>query len=248
MINKATELICGMKYGITLWTLFCVLIFGAQAQVTLPESSFKKYKEISQLEAGNGIKEALNQGVVKAIALLHQTDGFFGSPVYKILLPLEFAKAERVLRSAGLGNQVDRAILAINRGAEDAVEKATPIFISAITSMTVTDALSIVKGNERAATDYFQQRTTDSLKVAFTPAIRTSLEKTEATRYYADIVRAYNNLPTTFKKLNPDLSAFVVEKTMAALFDQLANQEKWIRKDPAAQTTALLQKVFGKIN
>lgn len=235
-----------MKSVIVTLALLGGLNFGAESQVRLPELISGKSKNLTQAEAGNGIKEALNQGVTKAVGSLNRTDGFFGSSLYKLLLPPDFVKAERMLRAAGLGNQVDRAILAINRGAEDAVGKATPIFIGAIKGMTLTDAISIVKGNERAATDYFQQKTTDSLRVAFTPSVKTSLDKTEATRYYGDIVNAYNKLPTTFKKLNPDLSSYVVEKTMSALFDQIAKQESLIRKDPAAQTTAILQKVFGK--
>ncbi|MFZ9694577.1 MAG: DUF4197 domain-containing protein, partial [Chitinophagaceae bacterium] len=150
------------------------------------------------------------------------------------------------LRNAGLGNEVDKAILAMNRGAEEAVALAKPIFASAIKGMALTDALTIVRGSNRAATDYFQNKTTDSLKVVFTPSVKTSLDKTEATKYYADIVNTYNKLPTSFKKLNPDLTGYVVEKSLAALFDQIAQQESLIRKDPAAQTSTLLQKVFGK--
>lgn len=237
-----------MKLSMATLVLLIGLNYGADSQVRLPNLLTGKTSGITQNEAGDGIKEALNQGVTKAVGNLNRTDGFFGSNLYKLLLPPDFVKAERMLRAAGLGNEVDRAILAINRGAEDAVGKATPIFVSAIKGMSLTDAISIVKGNERAATDYFQQKTTDSLRVAFAPSVKTSLDKTEATRYYGDIVNAYNKLPTTLKKLNPDLSSYVVEKTISALFDQIAKQESLIRKDPAAQTTALLQKVFGKKN
>jgi hypothetical protein len=227
-----------------------VLIFGlfikAKAQVRLPSLPTSKGISLTQVEANDGIKEALNQGVANAVFNLGKTDGFFGSAVYKMLLPPEFAKAEKVLRSAGLGKEVDKAILAMNRGAEEAVLLSKPIFSSAIKGMTLTDALTIVRGNDRAATDYFQKKTSDSLKVIFTPSVKTSLDKTEATKYYADIVNTYNKLPTSFKKLNPDLTGYVVEKSLAALFDQIAQQESLIRKDPAAQTSALLQKVFGK--
>ena len=216
------------------------------AQVRLPGLTKEKGGAFTPSEAGDGIKEALNQGVANAVLNLGKTDGFFGSTLYKLLLPPEFAKAEKILRNAGLGKEVDKAILAMNRGAEDAVLLAKPIFVSAIRGMSVADAINIVRGSDRAATDYFQQKTSDSLKVIFTPTVKQSLDKTDATRYYTDIVNTYNKLPTTFKKLNPDLTGYVVEKSMLALFDQIAKEESLIRKDPAAQTSALLQKVFGK--
>jgi hypothetical protein len=235
-----------MKTFIFSLALFLGLLMSTHAQIKLPSLSSGKGGNLTQSEAGEGIKEALNQGVVNAILNLGKTDGFFGSAVYKMLLPPEFAKAEKVLRNAGLGKEVDKAILAMNRGAEEAVVLAKPLFASAIKGMTLTDALTIVRDSDRAATDYFQKKTTDSLKVIFTPSVKTSLDKTEATKYYADIVNTYNKLPTSFKKLNPDLTGYVVEKSLAALFDQIAQQESLIRKDPAAQTSALLQKVFGK--
>lgn len=216
------------------------------AQVRLPGLTKEKGGAFTLSEAGDGIKEALNQGVANAVLNLGKTDGFFGSAIYKMLLPPEFAKAEKVLRNAGFGKEVDKAVLAMNRGAEEAVLLAKPIFVSAIRGMSVPDAINIVRGSDRAATDYFQQKTSDSLKVVFTPSVKNSLDKTDATRYYADIVNTYNKLPTTFKKLNPDLTGYVVEKSMLALFDQIAKEESLIRKDPAAQTSALLQKVFGK--
>jgi hypothetical protein len=235
-----------MKPFLFLIAFFLGLLMSIHAQIKLPSLSSGKVGNLTQLEAGDGIKDALNQGVANAILNLGKTDGFFGSAVYKMLLPPEFAKAEKVLRNAGLGNEVDKAILAMNRGAEEAVALAKPIFASAIKGMALTDALTIVRGSNRAATDYFQNKTTDSLKVVFTPSVKTSLDKTEATKYYADIVNTYNKLPTSFKKLNPDLTGYVVEKSLAALFDQIAQQESLIRKDPAAQTSTLLQKVFGK--
>jgi hypothetical protein len=144
-----------------------------------------------------------------------------------------------------MGSQVDKAILAINRGAEDAVGSAKPIFIDAIKEMTVTDAIGIVRGNKYAATQYFKQKTSEKLVAAFSPSVKASLDKTYATKYYGDIVTTYNRLPTTFEKANPDLTAYVVGKAVDALFDQVAQQEAEIRANPLARTTEILKKVFG---
>lgn len=200
---------------------------------------------VSQDEAGMGIKEALTQGVTTAVLNLNKTDGFFGSEFYKMFLPPDAVKIETTLRKAGMGAQVDKAILAINRGAEDAVAFAKPIFVEAIKEMTITDALNILKGNKDAATQYFKQKTTAKLIAAFTPSVQSSLEKTEATKYYGDIVTTYNKFPTTFKKINPDLTSFVVGKAVDALFDQVAKEEANIRANPLARGTDLLKKVFG---
>ena len=135
-----------------------VLSTESTSQIKLSDL-FKKIPNagLTEKEAGQGIKEALTQGVTRAVLNLNRTDGFFGSDLYKVLLPPDSRKAETTLRRIGLGSQVDKAILAINRGAEDAVGSATPIFVDAIKEMTVSDALGIVKGNKDAATQYFRR-------------------------------------------------------------------------------------------
>jgi len=202
---------------------------------------------VTEAEAGQGIKEALTQGATTAVLNLNKKDGFFGSDVYKLLLPPDAKKVETTFRRVGMGSQVDKAILAINRGAEDAVGSAKPIFIDAIKEMTVSDALGIVRGNKYAATQYFKQKTSEKLVAAFTPSVKASLDKTYATKYYSDVVTTYNALPTTFEKVNPNLTAYVVGKTVEALFDQVAQQEAEIRANPLARTTEILKKVFGSL-
>ena len=218
------------------------------SQLKLPKILTKSSAPgITEDEAGRGIKEALVQGVTNAVLNLNKTDGFFGSEFYRVLLPPDAVKIENTLRKAGMGAQVDKAILAINRGAEDAVGFAKPIFVDAIKEMTLKDAVNIVRGNKDAATQYFRQKTTEKLVAAFTPSVESSLEKTNATKYYGDIVTKYNNFPTTFKKVNPDLTSFVVAKAVDALFDQVAKEEANIRANPAARATDILKKVFGSV-
>lgn len=200
---------------------------------------------LTEGNAGSAIKEALSKGVAAGIAKLNKTNGFFGSDVYKLLLPEDAVKIGNTLRAIGLGSQVDKAILQINRSAEKAVGYAAPIFVGAIKQMTLTDAVNLVKGGNTSATDYFKSKTTDSLKTAFLPVIKKSLDSTSATRYYADLVNNYNKLPTTFNKVNPDLQDYVTTMAVNALFDQIAKEEQSIRANPAARTTDLLKQVFG---
>jgi hypothetical protein len=223
-----------------------VISGGVSAQIKLPKLLNKNSASgLTENEAGQGIKEALTQGVTNAVLNLNKTDGFFGSQFYKVLLPPDAKKMETTLRKMGMGDQVDKAILSINRGAEDAVAFAKPIFVDAIKEMTLTDALNIVKGNKDAATQYFKQKTSSKLIEAFSPSVQSSLDKVEATKHYGTVVNTYNKLPTTFNKMNPDLTSYVVGKAVDALFDQVAKEEENIRANPAARATDILKKVFG---
>ena len=155
--------------------IFTGLFFLSVSQAQIP--SLPGLSKITEAEAGEGIKGALNQGIEKAVASLNKTDGFFGSQFYKILLPPEVQKVEGKIRSIGLGGELDKAILQINRGAEDAVGAAKPIFVDAIKKMTVTDALSLIKGGDGSVTQFFRNNTTASLTAAFTPIVKSSLDK-----------------------------------------------------------------------
>jgi len=200
---------------------------------------------VTENEAAQAMRQALDQGVDKGISFLNREDGFFGNQAYKLLLPPEAQKIENAMRQIGMGSLVDRAILQINRAAEEAVGFARPIFVNAIREMTITDAINIIKGGSNAATQYFRQKTTAQLVAAFAPIIKGSLDKFSATKYYGDIVNTYNGFPTTINKLNPDLPSYVVERAVDALFDQVAKEEANIRSNAAARTTDILKKVFG---
>ena len=221
---------------------FTFLLSGCDVLQNLPSG----VGGISEAEAGQGIKEALGQGLAGAVLQLNKTDGFFKDALYKILLPPDAKKIENTLRDLGMGKMVDNAILQINRGAEDAAGYAKPIFADAIKSMTLQDAIGLVKNGDTSATHFFREKTTAKLIAAFLPIIKSSLDKVEATKYYGDVVNTYNNFPTTFKKINPDLQGFVTMKATEALFDIVAKEEINIRTNFAARTSDILKKVFGQ--
>jgi hypothetical protein len=216
------------------------VFYGCDVISQLPQST-----GYTESEAGQAIKEALSQGLVKSVLHLNKEDGFFKDALYKILLPPDAKKIENTLRDLGLGSMVDKAILQINRGAEDAVGYAKPIFSDAIRNISISDAIGLVRNGDTSATHFFRMKTTEALTAAFLPVIKSSLDKVQATKYYGDIITRYNNFPTTFKKLNPDLPGFVTGKATDALFDLVAQEERNIRSNIAARTTELLRKVFG---
>ena len=222
--------------------IIAVSLISCETLSNLPGIGF------TESEAAQAIRQALDQGTDKGVSFLNRTDGFFGNQAYKLFLPPDAQKIENAFRSIGLGAQVDKAILQINRAAEDAVGYAKPIFVDAVRQMTIADAINIVRGPKDAATQYFRDKTTDRLITAFSPSVKNSLDKLNATKFYADIVNTYNNFPTTFKKINPDLPSYVVGKAVDALFDRIAIEEANIRENPIARTTEILRKVFGAVS
>lgn len=201
-------------------------------------------QSLTTAEVADGLKEALIKGTTTGSDQASQLDGYFKNPQIKIPLPPELQKIESKLRSIGLGNQVDKFVLTLNRGAEDAAKEAKPIFISAVKQMTVQDAWGILKGADNAATEYLKRTTSAQLREKFKPVIANSLDKVSATKYYTDIVTTYNKIPLV-EKVNPDLNDYATTKAMDGLFLLIASEEKKIREDPVARTTELLKKVFG---
>lgn len=191
----------------------------------------------------NGLKEALRVGTDSSIKKVSKPGGFLGDAAIKILLPPEAKKVESTLRNVGMGKMVDKAILSMNQAAEDAASGVGDIFWNSIKQMSITDGLQILQGGDFAATDYLKKTTTAELTTKFKPVIEGSLSKTDATKYWNDVFSNYNKFSS--EKINPDLTAYVTEKALTGLFYNISLQEQKIRKDPAAQVTGILKKVFG---
>jgi Protein of unknown function (DUF4197) len=202
-------------------------------------------KSLSAEEVGAGLKEALTNGISKGADLTSKIDGYFKNPEIKLPFPPDVKRVEDKLRQIGLGNQVDDFVLTLNRGAEDAASKAKPIFIDAIKQMTINDAWNILRGQPDAATQYLKRTTTSQLVAQFTPVIRNSLEKTNATKYYGEIVNTYNKIPFT-QKANSDLTQYATDRAIQGLFIMIAKEEKNIRENPLARTSDLLKRVFSQ--
>ncbi|MDH4089571.1 MAG: DUF4197 domain-containing protein [Cyclobacteriaceae bacterium] len=202
---------------------------------------------LTTAEVAEGLKEALIKGISTGSDLASQVDGYFMNPEIKIPFPPEVKKVEDKLRQIGLGNEVDKFVMTLNRGAEDAAKEAKPIFITAIKSMTIQDAWGILKGQPDAATQYLKRTTSAQLKEKFQPVIQNSLKKVNATRYYGDIVNTYNKIPLV-DDVNPNLDDYATDKAIEGLFTMIAKEERNIRQDPLARTTELLKKVFGAQN
>ena len=199
----------------------------------------------TEKDAADAIKEALVNGTGESVKFVSALNGYLGNPEIRIPFPQEAKEVETKLRAIGMGKKVDEFNESMNRAAEQAANEAKTIFISAIKGLTVKDAINIVKGENNAATTYLQRTTSPDLKVAFQPKIKASLDNVNATKYWGDLITAYNKIPLV-KKMNPNLTEYVTGKAIDGLFVMIAKEELKIRQNPAARTSELLKKVFGK--
>ncbi len=236
-----------LTYFLTL-LVFASFVSCSSAQIKNPlQKAQELFGEtpLTEAEVARGLKEALVNGITNGSNKASQKDGYFLNPKIKIPFPEDARRVETKLRQIGLGKEVDKFILSLNRGAEKAAVEAKPIFVNAITSLTVEDAWGILKGDNDAATQYLKRTTSSQLTAKFQPIIKSALDEVNATKYYGDLVNTYNKIPFV-QKANPDLDAYATQKAIDGLFSLIAEEEDKIREDPLARTTALLQKVFGQ--
>lgn len=158
-------------------------------------------------------------------------------------MPPEAAKVEKTLRDVGFGKTVDKALLSMNRGAEDATKYVGDILWNSIKNMSIQEGLSILQGGDFGATEYLKRTTTLQLTNQFRPIITRSLANVDATKYWNDVFSVYNKFSSN--PVNTDLPAYVTEKALSGLFYHIGLQEQKIRKDPVARVTEILKKVFG---
>jgi hypothetical protein len=194
---------------------------------------------LSDTKISSGLKQALQIGAEQAVKVTGRSNGYFGNPDIKILMPSNLRTLEKGLRMVGYGPKVDDFVLSMNRAA------ARKIFIDAITAMSFEDARRILSGGDTAATNYFKEKTTPQLTSAFRPVVEQTMAKNGVTQQYNGLISQYKSLPFA-RDQDLDISHYVVSKALDGLFFELGQEEKKIRQDPAAQTTNLLKEVFGR--
>jgi hypothetical protein len=234
-----------MKKIIGLFTILSILAGCTAQQIQQAMDDYlNSSNPLTSQEVASGLKEALVQGISKGSANASKTDGFFKNPQIKIPFPPDAQQVADKLRAIGLGGEVDKFVKTLNRGAETAAKEAKPIFVQAITSMTIQDAWGILKGEPNAATNYLKKTTSEQLFAKFKPVMQQSLNQVNATKYCSDLVSRYNKIPFV-EKVNPDLDDYATNLAIDGLFTLIAKEEAHIRKDPLARTTDLLKRVFA---
>lgn len=220
-------------------------------------AQFIENPPLTEEEVAAGLKQALTVGTDTAVSIVSKVDGYFKDEIIKILLPPEADIIvdnldNPLLVVAGVPELVDDAILALNRAAEDAATEAIPIFVDAITSMTVQDAFGILNGDDTSATHYLWEKTYWDLKDAFQPKIGNSLNKPlvgniSTNEIWTNLTSAYNSVALIlgWNEVNTELDDYATRKALDGLFVKVADEEKDIRTDPVARVTELLERVFG---
>ncbi len=196
------------------------------------------------VDIASGLKEALNKGIEKQVKKLTSTDGFYRNQAVKILMPEELQRVERTLRSVGLGSLADKGVKSLNRAAEDAVKTATPIFVTAVKTMSFNDAKNILLGDNTAATTYLQSATSTALYGKFQPVVQESIGKVGADVIWSKLIARYNAIPLV-TPVNPDITDYVTNKAMEGVFKMIAVEEKNIRGNITFRTSDLLKKTFA---
>lgn len=199
---------------------------------------------LSNDEIIKGLREALTVGTNSSTAIASKADGYLKNPRLFIPWPEEAKDMREKLIKLGMQKQVTDFETSLNRSAEEAAKKAAPVFINAITNMSISDGLAILNGNDTAATNYLRKSSYQPLYNEFLPVVKEAIAKVNVTKYWNPLVTKYNKIPGV-KKQNPDLNDYVTKKAANGLFVLVADEEAKIRKDPMARVTDLLKKVFG---
>ncbi len=193
----------------------------------------------------SGLKEALSVGTGKAVKLVARPGGYLENQAIKILLPQNLRPVESALRAAGQGPKIDGFIASMNHAAESAAPEAEKIFADAVKQMTIEDAQKLLHGGDTSITDYFKSKTSAQLTTAFRPHVETAMNANGVTQQYDALTSQAPKLPF-MSSSTLDINSYVVGKALDGLFYMLGQQEKEIRSNPAARSTALLKQVFGR--
>jgi len=199
---------------------------------------------LSEGDAASGIRAALERGAIAAVGLLGRTDGFLGNPKVRIPLPGFLNDAAKLLKSTGQGKRVDELVTAMNRAAEAAVPQAKTLLVDAAKSISVEDALRIVRGGDTSVTDYFSRRTREPLGVKFLPIVTQATERVALAEKYNAVAGKAAGLGL-LKSKDANLQQYVTGKTLDGLYLMIGEEEKKIRRDPVGTGSAILRKVFG---
>ena len=233
-----------------------IILFFVISNMVMPALGLAQFKDLlnktvktvvptSEGDISQALKQALEFGVKEAVDKLSADKGYLNSP-YKIIVPEEAQViVSKVKMVPGFQDVEQQLIDKMNKAAELAAKKATPIFVDAITSLTIKDAMNILMGEKNAATQYLETQTRDSLYSAFMPSIQSALDEVNAREYWKSVITAYNNIPFV-KKANPNLDDYVNDKALDGLFSLIEVKEAKIRTDQSQRTTDLLKQVFAQ--
>jgi len=202
--------------------------------------------DLTDTEASQGLKAALEKGALAAVSGLGRTDGFLGNPKVRIPLPGFLEDGAKLLKSLGQGKRVDELLTAMNRAAESAVPMARDLLVNAVRTMNVADARRILTGGDTSVTAFFAEKTRDPLAVKFLPVVTQATEKVGLADKYNQVAAKAMSFGLV-KKEDANIQQYVTRKSLDGLYLMIGEEEKKIRQDPMGAGSAILKKVFGAI-
>lgn len=202
--------------------------------------------DLSNTEATQGLKTALEKGAVAAVNLLGRTDGFLGNAKVRIPLPGFLEDGSKLLRALGRGAQIDELVTSMNRAAESAVPLARDLLVGAVKTMSVSDAKNILTGGDTSVTQFFATRTREPLGVKFLPIVTRATEKVGLAAKYNAVAGKASGYGLV-KKEDANIQQYVTGKSLDGLYFVIGEEERKIRQDPVATGSAILKKVFGSM-
>ncbi|MDP2371116.1 DUF4197 domain-containing protein [Rhodoferax sp.] len=226
--------------GVASGTLAAVLVLAGTRAHALSLS------DLSNAEASQGLRTALERGAIAAIDILGKSDGFLGNDKVRIRLPGFLEDAAKLLKSLGQGKRVDELVTSMNRAAETAVPMAKGLLIAAVKSMSVSDARKILAGGDTSVTDFFVEKTREPLSVKFLPIVAKAMDKVGLAEKYNRVASKAAGLGLV-KKEDANIQRYVTGKTLDGLYYMIGEEEKQIRQDPVGTGSAVLKKVFGAL-
>lgn len=134
----------------------------------------------------------------------------------------------------------------MNRAAETVVPLAKPLLINAIKSMTVMDAKNILTGGETSVTDFFRQKTAESLRVKFLPLVKNVTDKAKLAKKFNSVMSQAQQFGLALDQ-ESTVESYVTTRTIDGLYLMIAEEEKAIRKDPIGTGSKIISKVFGAL-
>jgi hypothetical protein len=202
--------------------------------------------DLTNAEASQGLKAALEKGALAAVAILGKTDGFLGNDKVRIPMPGFLEDASRLLKSLGQGKRVDELLVSMNRAAETAVPMAKDLLVGAVKSMSVSDAKKILSGGDTSVTGFFADKTREPLGVKFLPVVNKATEKVGLAAKYNRVAEKVQGMGLV-KKEDANIQQYVTRKSLDGLYFMIGEEEKKIRQDPIGTGSAVLKKVFGAL-
>jgi hypothetical protein len=222
-------------------------VLGCIAGLAISGLATAGLDDITNAEALRGLRQALTDGSLAAVARLGVHDGFFANPKVKIPLPPSLQRVERGLRAFGMRTEADELVLAMNRAAEAAVPEAKQLLTDAVRKMSIQDAKGILNGGDTAATDYFRRATRPQLTQRFLPIVKKATDRVGLAQQYNSLAEQGAALGLV-KEDEASIERYVTQKALDGLYFMIGEQEKAFRRDPVEATSSIVRKVFGALH